>query len=89
MLLPARKPTAVLEPPVVRLSRAFCPSAVLLFGYPPSGAGTTACARGNSPKQANANATRIEDRKNIPPTEVFVRIFIMVFFSFLFAVFGL
>src|SRR5882724_4315935 len=52
------QPTAVFATPVVRLKRAFCPSAVLNPGYPPSGAGTTASAFDKSPKQASAPAMR-------------------------------
>ena len=39
---------AVLPLPFVRLKSASVPSAVLKLGYPPSGAGTTACAAGES-----------------------------------------
>ena len=41
--------------PLVRLKRAACPSAVLPPGYPPSGAGLTACALGESPKHKRAS----------------------------------
>jgi len=50
------QPTAVLYVPVVRWRRALCPSAVFCRGYPPSGAGTTACAAGESAKQTSVNA---------------------------------
>ena len=57
LLLSENQPTAVLLAPefTLRLKRAFWPSAVLPPGYPPSGAGTTACAFGKSPKQASTN----------------------------------
>ena len=72
--LSEKKPTAVLYVPLVRLNRAFCPSAVLPPGYPPSGGGTTACAFGKRPKQTKANVIRtggifvfisVEFRKNL------------------------
>src|SRR5215475_7153365 len=49
-------PAAVLAEPVVRLRRAFSPSAVVKLGYPPSGAGTTPKAFGapQRPKTAAA-----------------------------------
>src|SRR5947207_494224 len=40
------KPIAVFLSPVARLKRAPCPSAVLPFGYPPSGSGLTPNAFG-------------------------------------------
>ena len=49
-------PAAVFQIPLVRLNRALVPSAVFPFAYPPSGAGTTACALGESAKQMSANA---------------------------------
>src|SRR5437764_1351682 len=58
LLSSAKKPTAVLNSPVVRVNRAFCPSAVLPLGYPPSGAGLTACAAGETAKQARASGIR-------------------------------
>src|SRR5262245_25256093 len=53
-----KPPRAVFHWPVVRLNSAFCPSAVLNFGYRPSGGGTTACAIGLGPKQARPTAVR-------------------------------
>jgi hypothetical protein len=55
--LSACAPTAVFQIPLVRLNRALVPSAVFPFAYPPSGAGTTACALGESAKQMSVNTT--------------------------------
>src|SRR4051812_26402511 len=43
LLFSENHPTAVLLTPVVRLNRAFCPSAVVFPEKPPSGGGLTAC----------------------------------------------
>jgi hypothetical protein len=45
----------------VRLKRAEFPSAVLPFGYPPSGAGVTACPVGESANEAS-NGTTSKDK---------------------------
>ena len=74
-----RKPTDVLKPPVVRLKRALCPSAVLPPGYPPSGAGLTACAPGESAKQASANNAIVG---HIIFLIVFMCLFFLVWFVF-------
>src|SRR6266550_4721527 len=58
LLSSAKKPTAVLNSPVLRVNRALCPSAVLPVGYPPSGGGLTACAAGETAKQARASGMR-------------------------------
>src|SRR4029077_31169 len=58
-LLSEKKPTAVLKPPVVRLKSADRPSAVLPPGYPPSGAGATACIVGTKASgQRNTSTMR-------------------------------
>ena len=54
LLQSENQPTAVLAEPVVRLNRAFCPSAVLKLGYAPSGGGLTACVNSESAKQPRA-----------------------------------
>jgi hypothetical protein len=52
------QPKPELPAPVVRNLRAFWPSAVVKFGYPPSGGGLTACAISQSAKQANARGVK-------------------------------
>jgi len=54
------QPTAVLPAPVVRFLRAFCPSAVVKLGYPPSGGGTTARAFGQITTIATTNRARMD-----------------------------
>src|SRR6185437_356463 len=58
LLLSDEKPTAVFHVPLVRLKRAFCPSAVLPPGYPPSGGGLTACVFWTSAKQPSRSNAR-------------------------------
>ena len=53
-----QKTDCCIEPAAVRLKSAACPSAVLPPGYPPSGAGTTACAIWNSARKPSAKKTR-------------------------------
>jgi hypothetical protein len=48
--------------PVVSVKSASVPSAVLLPGYPPSGAGVTACATGSRARQALARKAIFENR---------------------------
>ncbi len=56
VLLSEKDPIAVLNVPPVRLSKAFCPSAVLFPGYPPSGGGLSACILSARTKPTNASA---------------------------------
>src|SRR6476646_11221722 len=52
------QPPAVFAEPVVRLKSAFCPSAVLNPGYPPSGGGFTARAIGEMAQKPIRSATQ-------------------------------
>src|SRR5262249_58533186 len=54
----ATKPSAVWAEPVVRLKSALPPSAVFWLGYPPSGAGPTARATGDSTSEPTPSVTR-------------------------------
>jgi hypothetical protein len=68
------QPTAVFPAPAVRLKRAFCPSAVLNPGYPPSGAGTTASDFGKTARQGTARRTKISlDDGNRVVREMLIR----------------
>ena len=53
----------MLFPPEVRLKRALVPSAVLLPGWPPSGAGVTAWDVVESAKQVSASEIRNKARR--------------------------
>jgi hypothetical protein len=46
--------------PICQTKSASSPSAVLPPGYPPSGGGLTACARGKSAKQASRNKSKAD-----------------------------
>jgi hypothetical protein len=56
----ASNPIAVLSIPLVRLKRAFVPSAVFSPGYPPSGGGLTAWALKESARDTSVSRTRIK-----------------------------
>src|SRR5581483_583558 len=60
LLSSENQPTAVFAEPVVRLKRAWSPSAVLKLGKPPSGGGLTASSMGQSAKQPRAKAIGIK-----------------------------
>jgi hypothetical protein len=66
LLRSASKPTAVLNVPLVRFKRAFCPSAVLPPGKAGLGTGAsgglTACAIGQSAKQPISSAMTNQPR---------------------------
>src|SRR4029453_13427002 len=68
------QPAAVLPAPVVRVLRALVPSAVLNPGYPPSGAGTTACDFGKTVRHGTPRMTKISlDCRNRPVRELLTR----------------
>src|SRR2546430_355758 len=79
----ALKPMAVLLKPVIRLKSACSPSAVFWLGYPPSGGGSTACAVGESAKQASTKGMRRNARKG----EQFIKFLNGIVFVFIYAEF--